>query len=129
MKQLLLSLPVMLLAVVLTGSAQTTRPVRLNSSDDLGLVATYYPVESESAPAALLLHNFGQKSQEWHAFALLLQRNGIAALALDLRGHGESTRKLTDQGAQLVDFRTLTETDFKQMLLDINLANDWLAAQ
>jgi len=112
-----------------TAEAGTARPVRLTTTDDLGIAGTYYPVESNNAPAVILLHALGKNREEWAGIAPALQRNGIAAVAIDLRGHGESTRRLTADGALLVDYRSFKPKDFQDMLMDINAAFDWLAEQ
>lgn len=109
--------------------AGTVRAIRLMTTDDLGLSAAYYPVETNAAPAVILLHSFGKDRDEWAPIIPLLQSNGIATLALDLRGHGESTRRLTANGPELVDYRKLSPSDQKALLLDINQAYDWLADQ
>jgi peroxiredoxin len=44
------------------------------------------------APAVLLLHGGGQTRQAWRATATSLARAGWHAVAVDLRGHGESSR-------------------------------------
>src|SRR5512137_616212 len=110
-------------------AAENSRLVRLTAHDDLGLVGAYFPVETTNAPAVLLLHSFGKDRTEWDAIAPMLQRNGLAVLALDLRGHGESSRRLTADGPELVDYHKLRPDDYRDMLLDINKAFDWLAAQ
>ena len=109
--------------------AQTTRPVHFNTPDDVGIVGTYYPVGQPHAPAVLLLHSIFRDHTVWTDFATLLQHNGIAALAIDLRGHGGSTRKLTAEGPVRIDPRDLTPRDFQDMLLDVEAAIDWLQAQ
>lgn len=109
--------------------AGTTRLIQLTTSDDLGIGATYYPIESNNAPAVIVLHAFGKNRDEWAGIAPALQRNGIAVLALDLRGHGTSTRRLTADGAQSIDYHSFHPKDFQDMLLDINAAFDWLAEQ
>jgi pimeloyl-ACP methyl ester carboxylesterase len=43
------------------------------------------------APAVLLLHGGGQTRHAWHATATSLADAGWRAIAVDLRGHGEST--------------------------------------
>ena len=118
-----------LLTVAANGSAQIVRQLRLATADDVGISAVYYPASTEPAPAVVLLHDVGQSRDEWATFAVLLQRTGIAALAIDLRGHGESTRRLTAQGPHRVDFHDFTPRDFEDMLLDVNAAVDWLAEQ
>ena len=109
--------------------AQTTRTVRLNTADDVGIIGTYYPTDQPHAPAVLLIHSILRDRSVWADFATLLQHNGIAALAIDLRGHGESTRKLTADGPVKIDMRQLTGRDYQDMLLDIEAAIDWLQTQ
>ena len=118
-----------LVAGAVPAFAQTTRAVRLTTADDVGIIATYYPSERDRAPAVLLLHALNRNRSEWNDFALLLQRNGIAALTIDFRGHGESTRKLTAAGVVDLKFRDLTGRDLQDMLLDVEAAVDWLQAQ
>jgi pimeloyl-ACP methyl ester carboxylesterase len=118
-----------LVAGVACVSAQTTRTVRLTTADDVGIIATYYPTDRDRVPAVLLLHGLNRDRSEWNEFALLLQRNGIAALAIDFRGHGESTRKLTAAGPVELKLQDFTERDLQNMLLDVEAAVDWLQAQ
>ncbi|MEI6082858.1 MAG: alpha/beta fold hydrolase [Verrucomicrobiota bacterium] len=110
-------------------NAGTARSINVTATDDLGIAATYYPVESNNAPAVVLLHSLGKNRDEWSGIAPALQRNGIAALAIDLRGHGESKRRLTADGPQLVDYHSFKPQDYQDMLMDINAAFDWLAEQ
>ncbi len=109
--------------------AQAPRTVRLNTADDVGIIGTYYPTDQSHAPAVLLIHSILQDRSVWADFATLLQHNGIASLAIDLRGHGESTRKLTADGPVRIDMRQLTGRDYQDMLLDIESAIDWLQTQ
>ena len=97
--------------------------------DDLELAASYYPVDTNSAPAVLLLHSYGKTREEWGPVPSLFQMNGIAVLALDLRGSGESTRRLSANGVETVDYHKFTPENYREMLLDINQAYDWLASQ
>lgn len=117
------------LLVGIAGGRAEVQVVRFSSADDVQLVGTYYPVNADNAPAVLLVHNATKNGDEWKAFASYLQRNGIAALAPDLRGHGESTRRLTAQGPERLDYRNFKEQDFRDLLLDVNAAADWLAEQ
>jgi len=110
-------------------SAQTTRIVRLTTTDDVGVIATYYPVDRDRAPAVLLLHDLNRTRADWNEFALLLQRNRIAALTIDFRGHGDSMRKLTAAGPVEVKLQDFTERDLQKMLLDVEAAVDWLQQQ
>ena len=109
--------------------ADNVRVTKLVTRDDLELAAAYYPVATNSAAAVLLLHGYGKSREEWGPVAPLFQMNGIAVLALDLRGHGESTRRLSANGVETVDYHNFSPKNYRDMLLDINQAYDWLASQ
>ena len=47
---------------------------------------------NESDPPVLILHNGGRRSSDWHEVASELGESGRYAIALDLRGHGDSER-------------------------------------
>ncbi len=105
---------------------QTTQTVHFDTTDDVGIIGTYYPTDQPHAPAVLLIHSILRNRGIWTDFATLLQHNGIAALAIDLRGHGDSTRKSTAEGPVKIDMRELTGHDYQDMLLDLEAAIDWL---
>ena len=121
--------PLFALALVPGAFAQNFRAIRLMTADDVGIAAAYYPVPGEHAPALLLVHGFTQSRDGWNTLAPVLQRNGIAVLTIDLRGHGQSNRRITARGPELVDFHNLAARDFPAMLLDINAAMEWLLEQ
>jgi dienelactone hydrolase len=127
LRQILVALSLSVTATL--AFAQTTRTVRLDTTDDVGIIGTYYPTDQPHAPAVLLIHSILRDRSVWTDFATLLQHNGTAALAIDLRGHGESTRKLTPEGPVKIDMRELTGHDYQDMLLDVEAAIDWLQTQ
>lgn len=132
-----------LIAIVIftpLGAGQAARPitppvpkdVTIETPDHVELSATYYPPwieEDDAAPAVILLHEAGRTRQIWDAFARLLQRNGIAALAVDLRGHGESIRQQTSEGVRRLDWAKFEPREYAQMLLDVEAAWDFLSTQ
>ena len=61
---------------------------RFPVADDLHLSGDV--VGDESAPCVLLLHGGGQTRHSWQGTARWLAEAGFRAIALDLRGHGES---------------------------------------
>ena len=109
--------------------AQASQTVRFKTADGVGIVGTYYPTGQPHSPAVLLIHSILRDRGVWTEFATLLQRNGIAALAIDLRGHGESTTKMTAEGPIKIETRDLTGQDYQDMQLDLEAANDWLEAR
>jgi pimeloyl-ACP methyl ester carboxylesterase len=68
----------------------------ITAPDGVALSAAYYaPAVSPqagaaSAPGVVLLHMLGRSRADWDGLARELQTYGIAAMALDLRGHGAS---------------------------------------
>ncbi len=70
------------------------KKMTLTAPDGASLVGTFYPPLTVPAPGVLLLHMLGGCAckEDWEAFARDLQRQGMAAFALDLRGHGESAK-------------------------------------
>jgi uncharacterized protein len=64
---------------------------RIASSDGVQLAASYRPGPSPRSPAVLLLHPKGASRQKLAGIAGWLNQAGYATLAIDLRGHGQST--------------------------------------
>jgi dienelactone hydrolase len=110
-------------------SGQTTRTVHLRTTDNVGIAGTWYPVPQTPAPAVLLVHSVERDRSVWASFAAALQKNGLAALAIDLRGYGESTHRQTADGPVALDARNFTGGDYQNMLLDVEAAVDWLQAR
>jgi alpha-beta hydrolase superfamily lysophospholipase len=119
---------VVLFAIAADAVAQGYREIRVTTADDVGIVGTYYNVPARRAPAVVLVHGWQQTRSEWAPLVALLQKAGIAALAIDLRGHGDSTRELTAAGPALVDPKEFTTRDLQKMQLDVSAAVDWLEA-
>ncbi len=63
--------------------------VILKTEDGLDIVGDYY--EGRGKRGVLLLHMMPANRSSWWDFALRLEDKGFHALAIDLRGHGEST--------------------------------------
>ncbi len=61
------------------------------SNDGVKLAASYRPGPSDRSPAVLLLHPKGGSRQGLAGTAVWLNQAGYATLAIDLRGHGQST--------------------------------------
>jgi len=97
--------------------------------DDVGIVGTFYPVHGDSVPVVLLVPGYTKARDEWASFASYLQRNGIAALTIDLRGQGESTRQVTTEGVRALNQEQFTAHDFQNMQLDMEAAVTWLQDQ
>jgi alpha-beta hydrolase superfamily lysophospholipase len=68
--------------------------VTITTADGVALAASWRPVDgNDKAPAVLLLHDFSRERRELEPLAQKLGEAGYATLAIDLRAHGESTKK------------------------------------
>ncbi|MEO5896264.1 MAG: alpha/beta hydrolase [Vicinamibacterales bacterium] len=113
---------VVLLALFALDTAHATIPVRavsqpiaLRTQDGIALVATWYEPAARPAPAVILVHMLQRSRRDWDGFGARLASEGIGALAIDLRGHGES------QGA--------AGDNLSVMLEDIKTARRYLASR
>jgi pimeloyl-ACP methyl ester carboxylesterase len=69
------------------------RDVQLRTSDGVVLAATYRPGARPNGPAILLLHGNGASRAAMEPTATWLAAQGFAVLAIDFRGHGQSTMR------------------------------------
>ncbi len=98
--------------------------VEIKTQDDLFLVGTYYPVNAiKSPPVVIVLHMLGRNRGDWNKYARYLQRDGIAVLSLDLRGHGESTNFLK------VSWRLFKNEDYYRLPEDLTAVYDFLVKE
>ena len=72
-------------------------PVALTTADGVPIKGDYYRPVVESAPAVVLVHGSGRERSAWGIFAWRLMEQGVATLAIDLRGAGESGGEIDDQ--------------------------------
>lgn len=63
--------------------------LELRSADGTPLAARYWPV-APPAPGVAIVHGLGSRKEHHADFAAMCQAAGLAALTLDLRGHGAS---------------------------------------
>lgn len=95
-----------------------TTPVALTlrAADHRELAATLYPAPvAGAAPGLVLIHMQGADRARWERFAAAAQREGMACIAFDARGHGESKGDLS--------FREFGRDDWMRVLLDIHAAH------
>jgi alpha-beta hydrolase superfamily lysophospholipase len=96
------------------GTAVAADTVSLRAADGTALSAVWHP-PSQPAPAVLLVHMLSRSHREWDPAAQALSAAGFAVLALDLRGHGESSGGYAD--------------GLTPMQQDVQAALDWLKAR
>jgi alpha-beta hydrolase superfamily lysophospholipase len=106
------------MVAILPFDAESAQRVTLRTDDGLSLAATWYEPSSRPGPAVILVHMLHKSRREWETVAQRLASDGIGALTLDLRGHGESSGAAASDGAQ---------PDYASMVLDIKAARRHLA--
>ncbi|MFH1314825.1 MAG: alpha/beta hydrolase [Candidatus Uhrbacteria bacterium] len=94
--------------------------ISFKTDDGVTIVGDYYAVESAKA-FALLLHMMPATKEAWIEFATALTNRGIASLAIDERGHGEST-----EGGKL-NHHEFTDQEQQMKIHDVRGALSWLA--
>lgn len=77
----------LLLATTFAGAAQR---VSFRADDGTTLAATWYEPSSRPAPAVIFVHMLHRSRRDWDQIASRLASEGVGALAIDLRGHGDS---------------------------------------
>ncbi|QGJ69756.1 Alpha/beta fold hydrolase [Planctomycetales bacterium 10988] len=84
-------------------------PISLTTLDGVLLRATYYaPAKpSKNVVPLILVHQLGGSKSDFEQLAVVLQRAGHSAVAVDLRGHGGSTQAVNGNATlDWKDFRT-----------------------
>jgi len=99
--------------------------VALTTSDGFTVAAYFYASKAKNAPGVILLHQRGADKDSWKDLAPKLVEEGFAAIAIDLRGHGETV----DPQGRRPSLGSLKEADYAKMALDVAAAHDYLDKQ
>jgi pimeloyl-ACP methyl ester carboxylesterase len=111
------------------GPAETLpepREVRFTASDGVTIAGTLQPGARPDAPLVILVHQIGSSRAEWApVLERLHARPAIATLAIDLRGHGESTSGA--EGATLA-WRDFDDAQWAATAADVIAARDFVGS-
>jgi esterase/lipase len=102
-----------------TASTAEEQSVRFTTIDDWSIRGTLY---NSNGNSVLLLHGLGDHRTAWVEFARVLQDKGYKVLAIDMRGHGESTLK----GSTTKTWEQFTVQDYASMAKDLSAAQEFL---
>jgi alpha-beta hydrolase superfamily lysophospholipase len=95
--------------------------VTFHAKDGVPIVGSLYQPSRRPTPCVILVHMLTRSRDDWQALASRLADAGIAALAIDLRGHGSSgADPRTDPNAL---------QDLSPDLLDVQAARAFLASR
>jgi dienelactone hydrolase len=119
------------LACLSLAAAPATTELALTTTDGYALRGTLtLPAAKGKVPVVILAHQFRADRSGWAPLAERLLARGIGTLALDLRGHGASTRKGGVEVAVTSDFMASAKTvGFDQIPGDLAMAAAWLRTQ
>lgn len=100
------------------------------TEDEVKVAGTFTPAvirTGQKAPVAILLHTYGSDRTAWEPLVPTLHAAGFAVLAIDFRGHGETTGP---EGMQLTKRSEKKDTRlFRQMYKDVQGAYNWLTTR
>jgi dienelactone hydrolase len=99
--------------------------IAFKTRDGVRITGNYFKPQIKHAPAFLLLHMMPATKESWNDFASIIQKNGYAALAIDLRGHGEST----DMNGIKLDYKEFKDEEHRSSMNDIASAKEFLSGQ
>ena len=115
-KEYLAALALVLLAVLMTTPSAEAAGSRVivPSADGASIAGELYESSSRPAPAVLLVHMLSRDRGDWHGLPDRIRDAGITVLAIDLRGHGQSSG---------------SAQDLPIMIRDVRAAAQWLATR
>ncbi len=105
-------------------AAPKPQNVTLSTKDGWSLAAVYQPASGKDT-TVVLLHDLGKNKEAFAAFEKALAKVGFGYLAMDLRGHGQST----GNGEYKTFAREGADNLFNQMVQDGQAALDFLKAK
>lgn len=97
--------------------------ITFKTADEVTIVGDWYTTPTMIG-AIVLFHMMRETKTSWAPLQSACAKRGIASLAIDLRGHGESTKGY--EGAVL-DHREFTDAEHRLSLNDAYTAVDWVA--
>jgi dienelactone hydrolase len=100
------------------GASAATR-VTIRTEDGVSLAATWHEPSVRPAPAVILVHMLHKSRRDWDPVAERFAAEGIGALTIDLRGHGDSGGAM--EGGDTPNYSAL--------LRDLSAARRYLASR
>ncbi|MFM8535917.1 MAG: alpha/beta hydrolase [Acidimicrobiia bacterium] len=106
-KEYIAALALLLLAVCLSAPAAEAagRPVTIPTADGVSIAGELFEGPGRPSPSVLLVHMLTRNRGEWGSLPDRLRDIGLTVLAIDLRGHGQSTGSAGDLPAMTQDVR------------------------
>ena len=128
MKQIILGLLIFIISGVIiifylqkSKAKMEVQKISFITKDGVTIVANYYPNKSAKF-AGILVHMRPKTKESFDDLAKFLQKEGYALLAIDLRGHGESTESVKGK----LDYNKFSEDEEKESINDLISASLFL---
>ena len=99
--------------------------ITFETNDHVTIVGDWYPVPT-LAGAVVLVHMMPETRASWALFQRALSKKNLASLAIDLRGHGEST---AGQDGAALDYKEFSDEMHQSSIWDVMGACDWLRSR
>lgn len=93
--------------------------ITLKTTDGIEIAGIYRTPENPRG-AVILLHMMPAVKESWSVFSSELEHAGYASIAIDERGHGESTMR------GVLDYKKFTEVEQQAKILDVEAAFHFL---
>ena len=115
-KEYLAALSMVLLSILLASPRAEAAGTRVSfpSTDGVSIAGEIYEAASRPAPAVVLVHMLSRSRADWDGLPDRIRDAGITALAIDLRGHGQSSG---------------SAQELQPMIEDVRAATRWLASR
>jgi dienelactone hydrolase len=106
----------MLASEAVPGAAQR---VSFRTDDGVNIAATWYEPSTRPGPAVILVHMLNRTRRDWEPVASRLASEGVGALIIDMRGHGDSSGSVPHSEAP----------DYSPLVLDVKAARRYLSTR
>ena len=93
-----------------------------DTPDGVRIIGDYVLPEDDILAGAVLLHMMPSTRESFRGFQDMLSQCGVASIAIDLRGHGESTLQ---KGVE-IDYQNFSDAQHQQSIADVIAAAEYL---
>lgn len=124
MKKILILALCCLLSASAFGQKSKEKALSIRTQDGW-LIAGFYLPAQPGKKTVILLHDIGKDHKAFATFAEKLSNHGMGYLALDLRGHGDST----NLGTYRSFAKEGVDNDYNKMTRDVDAAMEYLKSQ
>ena len=125
------------------GPKLVSKPVSLTTKDGVVLSCVYFPAakpaddrpgakgladdnKGKSTPVMMLVHDWDGRGNEFYPLARFFQQRRISVIVPDLRGHGESVRRIVGGVEKKIDRKRMRRSDIQSALLDLEAVKKFL---